>query len=268
VDGPVLGQGSREWAEPTQASLRQDRAGGQRPSDRSPEGPPEGLAEREAGAGPSLEQYAGRWLAACEGRIRPRSIYRYRDLLESHVLPRLGKVQIGQLEPRQVNAVMLEARNRGLSVRTCNYIRVTLRAMLSEAERDGLVGRNVAALVRPFADQREERPLSVLSPGQARILLEAAKEDREGPLWVLAITTGLRQGELAGLRWEDVDLEVRQLQVRRTLQYQNGLGWLEQKPKTARSRRTLALPEVAVVALQRQQSRQAEERLAAGEAWC
>lgn len=152
-------------------------------------------------------------------------------------------------------------------MRTCNYIRVTLRAMLSEAQRDGLVGRNVAALVRPFADQREERPLSVLTPRQARILLEAAQEDREGPLWVLAITTGLRQGELAGLRWEDVDLEVRRLQVRRTLQYQNGLGWLEQKPKTVRSRRTLALPEVAMVALNRQQSRQAEERRAAGEAW-
>jgi integrase len=122
-------------------------------------------------------------------------------------------------------------------------------------------------LVRPFADQREERPLSVLSPGQARILLEAAHEDREGPLWVLAITTGLRQGELAGLRWQDVDLEARQLQVRRSLQYQNGLGWLEQKPKTARSRRTLALPEIAVAALHRQRSRQAEERLAAGEPW-
>jgi integrase-like protein len=70
------------------------------------------------GRGPSLEQYAGRWLAACEGRIRPRSIYRYRELLESHVLPRLGKVQVSQLEPRQVNAVMLEARRRGLSVRS------------------------------------------------------------------------------------------------------------------------------------------------------
>ncbi|MBJ7599329.1 MAG: hypothetical protein DLM67_21095 [Candidatus Nephthysia bennettiae] len=146
-------------------------------------------------------------------------------MLKRHVLPRLDRVQIGQLEPRQVNAVMLEARTRGLSVRTCNYIRVTLRAMLSEAQRDGMVGRNAAALVRPFADQREERPLSVLSPGQARVLLEAAHEDREGPLWVLAITTGLRQGELAGLRWQDVDLEARQLQVRRSLQYQNGLGW-------------------------------------------
>jgi integrase len=140
--------------------------------------------------------------------------------------------------------------------------------MLSEAQRDGLVwGATSPRWSGHSPTNREERPLSVLSPGQARILLEAAQEDREGPLWVLAITTGLRQGELAGLRWEDVDLEVRQLQVRRTLQYQNGLGWLEQKPKTVRSRRTLALPEVAVVALRRQQSRQAEERLAAGEPW-
>jgi integrase-like protein len=88
------------------------------------------------GRGPSLQEYAQRWLAAGEDRIRPRSIHRYRELLERHVLARLGRVQISQLEPRQVNAVMLEARTRGLSVRTCNYIRVTLRAMLSEAQRD------------------------------------------------------------------------------------------------------------------------------------
>jgi site-specific recombinase XerC len=113
-------------------------------------------------------------------------------------VPRLGKVQITQLEPRQVNGGMLDARKRGLSVRTCNYVRVTLRAMLAEAEREDLVGRNAAAIVRPVSDQREERRLSVLKPEQARILLEVAQEDRDSPLWVLAITTGCRQGELAG----------------------------------------------------------------------
>lgn len=207
------------------------------------------------GRAPTLEEYAKRWLAACEGHIRPRSIHRYGELLKNHVLPRLGKVQITQLEPRQVNGVMLEVRRRRLSVRTCNYVRVTLRAMLAEAEREGLMGRNAAALVRPFNDQREECPLSVLSPEQARILLEVAHDDRDGPLWVLAITTGCRQGELAGLRWQDVDLEARDLRVRRRLQYQGGLGWLEQKPKTTRSGRTVALPEIAVAALERQRSR-------------
>jgi hypothetical protein len=86
-----------------------------------------------------------------------------------------------------VNAVMVEARQQGLSVRTCNYVRVTLRAMLAEAEREGLVGRNAAALVRPFNDQREERRLSVLTPEQARVLLEVAQEDRDGHFecWLL-----------------------------------------------------------------------------------
>jgi Phage integrase, N-terminal SAM-like domain len=150
-----------------------------------------GLLSVRRGRVPTLEEYAKRWLAACEDRIRPRSIHRYRELLDNHVLPRLGKVQITQLEPRQVNAVMHEVRKRGLSVRTCNYVRVTLRAMLAEAQREGLVGRNAAALVRPFNDQREERWLSVLTPEQARILLEVVQEDRDGPLWMLAITTRL-----------------------------------------------------------------------------
>jgi integrase len=97
------------------------------------------------------------------------------------------------------------------------YIHVTLHKALKQAVHDGLIPRNVTEAVKPPQINREEmRPLT---PEQAKILLETvrAEGDRLEALYVMAVTTGLRQGELLGLRWDDVDLEAGTLQVRRTL---------------------------------------------------
>jgi integrase len=133
------------------------------------------------------------------------------------------------------------------------------------AERWGLVSRNVAKLVDPPRVPRHE--IEPLTPEQARRLIEAAAEDRLRALWVTALATGLRQGELLALRWEDVDLDVRKtLRVRHTLARVDGkLKLLE--PKTERSRRSVSLPEVVVTALRAHRTRQRMERLVAGSRW-
>ena len=118
------------------------------------------------------------------------------------------------------------------------------------------VPRNVSEAVDPPKAQREEvRPLS---PEQARRLLEAARGDRLEALYVLAVHCGLHQGELLGLRWEDVDLEAGTLHVRRTLTLAKD-GPKFMTPKTAKSRRQIRFTTGAVEALKRHHDRQFEE---------
>jgi integrase len=108
--------------------------------------------------------------------------------------------------------------------------------------------------------------MAVLSPAQARMLLDAATGDRFEALYVLALTTGMREGELLALRWQDVDLDGGTLQVRATLHHTE-TGFVFAEPKTSHSRRRVTLPTVAVHALRRHHARQAEEKVALGPVW-
>jgi len=139
-----------------------------------------------------------------------------------------------------------------------------LRVALSDAERMDLVPRNVAKSAKPPGLSRSER--RALTPDKAKALLSAIVGDRLEPLFVLALATGLRRGELLGLRWSDVDLEEKVLFVRQALQRVNGQLTVV-APKTHRSARPLPLSKLATRAVQKQKAKQARERLAAGTLW-
>jgi integrase len=102
---------------------------------------------------------------------------------------------------------------------------------------------------------------------QAAQLLRAAAGDPLEALYVLAVMTGMRQGELLGLQWADVDGDVGRLTVRHTLQWSKGGAWSLDEPKTGHSRRTIKLPPTALQALKAHKARQAEQWLAIGPAW-
>jgi integrase len=121
---------------------------------------------------------------------------------------------------------------------------------------DGLIPRNATEAVKPPQVRREE--MQPLSPEQVKVLLEAARNERLEALCVLAVTTGLRQGELLGLKWEDVDLEAGMLRVRRTLVTTKDGPQLA-APKTKGSRRTVRLTQSAVKALRSHLNRQLGE---------
>ncbi len=127
-----------------------------------------------------------------------------------------------------------------------------------------MVSRNVAKVVDAPRVVRHE--ISPLTPEQARLLFESAAGDRHLGLYVTALMTGLRQGELLGLRWVDVDLDAHRLQVRHSLGMVEGVLTL-QEPKTSRSRRSVELPERAVSALRAHRTRQLMDRLVAGSRW-
>ena len=223
-----------------------------------------GMVVARRGRGPTLGEHAEAWLTGVTLRCRPRTVEKYRQLLTAHVLPSLGSVPLPRLEVGHVNRLLAAKSAAGLSPATVAGVRTVLRATLEAAVRHGTVTRNVAALADAPRLPDPQRP--ALTQAEAGQLLAAAETDAEGPLWVVAVTTGLRLSELLGLRWDDVDAQQRVLRVERSLQRVNGT-WLLSEPKTQRARRAVPLAPLAVAALDRQRARQAGLRLLAGSQW-
>jgi integrase len=178
------------------------------------------------------------------------------------VVPSLGKVSVARLTAQQVQHLYSAKISDGLSTTTVHHLAMVLHKALGHAERLGLVARNVTELVD--TPRMAHHELQVLDRDQVRRLLEAAREDRLGALYILAVSTGMRQGELLGLRWSDVDLDRGVVQVQATLQWGKQGSYTLAAPKTRQSRRQITLTTVAHEALRAHRVRQAEERLATG----
>ena len=216
--------------------------------------------------GTTTGDYLSRWIEG-DGRvgIRAATHREYARHVEQYWKPRVGRIELTKLTPQDVSRTMVELEKQGLSTTTVRSARVTLRRALRDAQAAGLVNRNVAALARPPAVQRPE--MRAMTKEEVARFVEATREEPFGPLFALAIGSGLRLGELLGLSWDDVDLDDRKLTVRRTLARAYGGGYDFAEPKTKRSRRTVMLPTMAVEALKKQKARQAATRLAVGTAW-
>ena len=212
-----------------------------------------------------LGEYLGRWLTdSVRDTVRPTTFERYEQMVRLHIRPVLGQLKLKNLTPTHVRGLYREKLDAGLAPRTVQYIHVTLHKALEQAIADGLIPRNATEAVKPPQVRREEmRPLTA---EQVRILFDAAKGDRLEALYVLAVTTGLRQGELLGLKWDDVDLEAGTLRVRRTLTTAKGGPQLT-APKTKGSRRTVKLTHNAVQALRSHLERQLGEIDRVGSLW-
>lgn len=206
-----------------------------------------------------------RWLdEVARPTLRASTYDSYDDILRGHLIPGLGRIALAKLSPADIQTFLNAKLASGLSPRRVQYIHAVLRRALVTAERWGMVSRNVAKLVDPPRVPHHE--IAPLTPKQAKCLIEAASDDRHRALYTTALGTGLRQGELLGLRWEDVDLDTGRLRVRHTLANVDGtLTLLE--PKTERSRRTISLPAVVAAALRAHRTRQRMDRLVAGSRW-
>lgn len=201
-----------------------------------------------------LSHYLRRWLNdSVRGSVKPITHESYERLVNKHAVPALGNVRLSNLTPAHLQSFYRSKLDAGLSPRKVQYLHVVLHRALKQAHRWGLVTRNVAEAADPPKVYKKE--VTPLSPDQARVFLEAAREagDRLEALYVLAIHTGMRQGELLTLRWEDVDFKAGILRVRGT--------------KTARSHRTVKLSQAAAEALRIHLTRQLEEIDQVGSMW-
>ena len=205
------------------------------------------------------------WLTeSVQPAVCPRTYQSYAELVRLHLEPSLGRIRLSKLTPRDVRKLINSKLSAGLSPRRVQYIHAVLRTALSQAEKDGVVARNVSKLAK--APKVEQAEISPFDPNEARLFVKAIAGERLEALYLLAIATGLRQAEILGLSWKDIDFDKSQCIVRKTLQRIDGEFRLVE-PKTARSRRILALPEIVLISLREHKGRQVGEMLAADDKW-
>lgn len=212
----------------------------------------------------------GEWLPGMRAVVRPGTLANYQRDARRYLIPALGGTRLRDLTTGRVNALIAElldrggAHHQGLAPKTVRNIVGSLHKALADAVAWGLLARNpadAAALPRaPRADMR------VWTGAQLAAFLASVRHDRLHAGWVLLATTGMRRGELLGLRWTDVDLDAGRLAVRQallTIDYTVTVS----EPKTRRGHRSVALDAGTVAALRAHRHQQRHERLAWGPSW-
>ncbi|MEV4414989.1 tyrosine-type recombinase/integrase [Catellatospora sp. NPDC049609] len=213
----------------------------------------------------TIAEWLGEWLAEKErdGSTKPTTIARYRQVIEGHLIPHLGRIKLDKLAPRDVQRMVAQLRDK-MAAASVVKIHAVLRVALADALRLDLIERNAAKAAKlPKLGRTERR---ALTPAEARKLLTKVSGDRLEAFFVLALTTGLRRGELLGLRWIDVETDEKVLFVRQTLQRVSGQLRIV-SPKTHRSARPVPLARLACDALVRHREVQDREMAVVGELW-
>jgi integrase len=218
-----------------------------------------------SGAKTNLREFLDQWLGAIRESVRPKTFWQYRQLVQQHISPVLGDVKLKDLRPDQIQGLYNLKLDSGLSPRMVVLVHAVLHRSLNQAVKWGLIGRNPAdAVSRPKVKKKE---MKTLNDDQVRAFLSVAKEDRYEVLFWLAVFTGMRQGELLGLQWSDIEWNKKRIQVQRQLQRLPGQGLVFTEPKSAAGRRTIMLSTATIEKLREQLSILQRERQIAGEKW-
>jgi len=220
------------------------------------------------------EFFIGQWLPAIRSTIRPTTYLSYEGHVECHIIPALGTLPLQHLSASHINAfysrLLVEGRGEGkggLSPATVRRVHATLHRALRDAVRWNKITRSPAgAADPPRAACGGDHEMKVWSVTELKKFLASQHESCLYPLWLTLATTGMRRGEVLGLRWEDVDLEAQTISIRQT-RVMTGYQPLLSTPKTRRGKRLVALDPATVAALKENRRRQKQERLAAGSSW-
>jgi integrase len=214
--------------------------------------------------GHSVGEYLARWLAHTRGQVRATTYDGYESLVRLYALPSLGPLPLQALGPLDLQELYSALLGHGLASGTVINLHLALTRALGQAVRWGLLAANPAKGAQPPRPRRKE-PVVVDAALASRILEVTRETSFELPV-ALALCTGMRRGEIMGLRWGDLDQSLAVAQVRRTLQPTRG-GLVIQEPKTRRSRRSVILPAMLRSYLHRQQADQRRRRGRLGDAW-
>ncbi|WP_406178043.1 tyrosine-type recombinase/integrase [Streptomyces sp. NBC_00996] len=240
----------------------------------------------------SLAAYLTYWLEnVAVHQLRENTHTRYAAVARLYLIPGLGRKKLAKLTAKDVRTWLNQLRticqccargldtardqrlccaagnccSRRLSPLTLTYVHSVLKSALEHAVREEEIPRNVARNVRTGTPR--PRRFEPLTTEEAREFLAAASGHRLQPLFELALHTGLRKGELLGLRWEDLDLTGGTVSIRRTLQRTNSGGLTALPTKTQSSERRISLPTPCLRSLEQHRDRQRQEREAAGTGW-
>ena len=189
------------------------------------------------------------WLPHIQNTVRPNTYRTYEMMARNHLIPNLGGIQVSKIKPitlqRLYNSLLKEGSRKdgkegALSPRTVQYVHTTAYRALGQAVVWQMINSNPADAVE-LPKQHTKKEMTVWDKDQIKIFLEAVKDHRWYALYDLAFATGMRQSELLGLCWSDIDLNQGIISVRQGLMYVKG-KFIFHEPKSKRSRRTITLP--------------------------
>jgi len=192
----------------------------------------------------TVAEHLHQWL---EGYVKTncsqRTLDGYQSIIETHLIPALGHFQLKQLQPQAIQAYYGKVVER-LSARSVQHHHRVLSQSLKYAVRQGILGRNVCELVA--APSSRKKVMRTLTPSEVEVLLENASSNQFYPIYYTAVSTGLRQAELLGLRWRDLDLDLLSISVSQVLYKRKGVCQFKE-PKTSGSSRRIAMtPKLAL----------------------
>ncbi|HEY6332254.1 MAG TPA: site-specific integrase [Blastocatellia bacterium] len=215
----------------------------------------------------TLETYLQDWLGIVKHRLRPKSYRFYEQLIRNHISgSALARRRLAHINSQDIQAWLLDHCEKIQKPRTCEAIFQVLRSSLNDAVTSEIIPKNPVlniAKKRPKYSAEESEPFPIETLAR---FLETAKTHPLGLLFQLAATTGLRQGELMALCWEDVDLAARTIQVRATLQ-EIDRQTVRSQPKSKQSKRILPIPDSLADAFRAHRRQQKELRMQVGSEW-
>ena len=215
----------------------------------------------------SFADFLDDWIQSHSQNLKDTTVSQYRQHIRNHIKPGLGKLKISNIEPlhlqrfyqQKLTSGRKDGREGGLSKRTVEYLHSIINKALDYAVKWQIIKKNPAKVVDP--PRPEHKEMSYWDSDEVEKFLDHIKSDRLYSLYHLALTTGMRQGELLGLQWEDVDFEEGTVQVRQVLSRTNDGNISLSSPKTPSSRRTIGISDSVVSTLRRHRIRQNEEKL-------
>ncbi len=211
----------------------------------------------------TLAEYLEKWLSDyAKPNLSPRGFERYESICRVHLIPSLGNIPLTQLKPEHLQRHYTDKLNNGLSALTVRYHHTVLHKALQTAIKWGLVNRNVADGVDVPRAHRNE--MQTWDEYELNKFLETAKDSPYYTLFHTALFTGMRRSELLGLQWQGIDFIFSQIYVTRSLHHLKDRSYIFTQPKSAKSRRTIALSPSAILTLKEHKEKQALERAMLG----
>lgn len=210
-------------------------------------------------------EYMIGWLQYKSTQVRPGTLRQYAWLVNYHAIPSLGSMKLTKIRPAHLEDFYAELQaQEGISSRSILHLHRVIHQALDRAVAREQVFRNVAAVVKP--PRPEDVEMQVWNEDQLGQFLSHSIHSRYAIAYRVLSATGMRPGELLGLRWQDVDLERGKIMVTRSLSY-TGKGYAIESPKTAAGKRSIDLPPSVTEALEQHKKKRATERILAGETW-
>lgn len=205
------------------------------------------------------------WLEMKATELRVQTVQQYRWAVRKYLLPGLGKHKLKDITPERVQKFYNDLHAAGTGARTIQIVHVVMSSTMKHACRLGLAARNPAGFA--IVPKVKRKPLQVWDEGQVSQFLVSIKGQRNEILYYLALATGMRRGELLGLRWPAVDWLNKTIRVEEQVFEPDGGGFVFQEPKTALGKRAVEVGKGVLVRLREQEERVRQLRLLAGERW-